>query len=314
MPSGSDADHALEEGRRRAREVLDRRRDRRASRRSAIERRAAEPPPPARRPAHPADLFDRLGPPSDRVLLAEGDSWFDFPWTDVLKELEDEEGFDVESVSHKGDSIEQMAYAGGQLDELTRHLEKLVRNGRIPEAILLSGGGNDVAGDEFAVLLNHANSPSPGLNEKIVEGLLDDRVRPAHITVLSEVSEVCHDLLGAPLPILVHGYGHAVPDGRGFWSGWGPLPGPWLEPGFEAKGYANLDANKAIVADLIDRFNEMLAGLPNVPGLEHVRHVDVRPVLDDAPATYRDWWSDELHPTERGFRAVARRFVEVLDA
>ena len=42
-----------------------------------------------------------------------------------------------------------MAYGGSQLDELTRRLEKLLRQGIVPRAILLSGGGNDVAGDEF---------------------------------------------------------------------------------------------------------------------------------------------------------------------
>src|SRR5688572_24557221 len=36
------------------------------------------------------------------VLIAEGDSWFDYPFADVLSELEDCYGFDVESVAHKG--------------------------------------------------------------------------------------------------------------------------------------------------------------------------------------------------------------------
>ena len=33
------------------------------------------------------------------VLVAEGDSWFDYPFTDVLSELEDRHGYDVESVA-----------------------------------------------------------------------------------------------------------------------------------------------------------------------------------------------------------------------
>ena len=36
------------------------------------------------------------------TLMAEGDSWFDYPWKDVLSCLEDEHGYDVESVAHKG--------------------------------------------------------------------------------------------------------------------------------------------------------------------------------------------------------------------
>ena len=42
------------------------------------------------------------------------------------------------------------------------------------------------------------------------------------------------------IPILIHGYAHPVPDGRPFLTGW-PLPGPWLQPGFSAKGYVHDD-------------------------------------------------------------------------
>src|SRR5688572_3559393 len=50
-------------------------------------------------------------PPATGILVAEGDSWFDYPFNDVLSMLEDEHGFDIESVSHKGDTVEDMAYS-----------------------------------------------------------------------------------------------------------------------------------------------------------------------------------------------------------
>src|SRR5262245_4034094 len=43
------------------------------------------------------------------LIVAEGDSWFDYPFHDVLERLEDKFGFRVESVAHKGDTIEEMA-------------------------------------------------------------------------------------------------------------------------------------------------------------------------------------------------------------
>ncbi len=312
------ADEAREEGRRLAERVMEDRRRRRAVRRAAVERQAAPERRPRARgvaPAEPvvsAELRAELGPPSSRVLIAEGDSWFDYPFTDVLNELEDHHGYDIESVSHKGDTIEEMAYSGGQLADLVRAIEKVIRNGKIPEAILLSGGGNDVAGDEFAVLLNHSSSPNRGLNDQVVAGIVDDRILHAYVTVLTSVSQVCQDNLGIPIPILLHGYDYAVPDGRGFWGGWGPIPGPWLEPGFREKGYQDFAESKEIVKSLIDRFNTMLEGLPAVPGLEHVRHVDLRDTLSRDDADYQDWWNDELHPTERGFEAVAAKFVAAL--
>lgn len=250
-------------------------------------------------------------PESAGVLIAEGDSWFDYPLHDVLNNLEDIHGFDVESVAHKGDTIEDMAYSGGQLDEFARRVEKVLRRGIKPRAILLSGGGNDVAGDEFPLLLNHASSGVAGLNESIVTGIVDERVRDAFATILSAITAICRDQIGEPIPIIVHGYDYAVPDGRGFLGGWGPLPGPWLEPGFRRKGYVAMATRRPIVVELIDRFNEMLARLAGHAPFSHVKHLDLRGTLPTG-ANHRDHWADELHPSARGFEAVANKFAAIL--
>lgn len=245
------------------------------------------------------------------VLIAEGDSWFDYPWTDVLRLLEDEHGYDVESVAHKGDRVEEMAYAGGQLEELSRRLEKLLRNGKVPSAVLLSGGGNDIAGAEFGMLLNHASSAIAGLNESIVSGVIDQRIRTAFITILSAITEISKQWIQRPLPILVHGYDYPVPDGRGFLGGWAFLPGPWLQPGFREKGFAKIDDCKALMKKLIDRFNTMIADVASQPQFKHVTYVDLRKTLSVA-GNYKQYWANELHPTAKGFGLVTDRFVAAL--
>jgi hypothetical protein len=249
--------------------------------------------------------------PTAGVLVAEGDSWFNYPFHDVLKELEDRYGYDVESVAHYGDPIEEMAYGGGQLEELTRRIEKLLRRGLMPEAVLLSGGGNDVAGTEFGMLLNHAQSPIFGLNPSILEGVINQRIRAAYITILSAVTSVCERRLGKVIPILVHGYDFPVPDGRGFLGGWGFLPGPWLEPGFREKGYNELPKRIELAHELIERFNTMLKDLAGLEPFKHVHYIDLRNTLPTG-AEYKDWWANELHPTELGFRTVAEKFADTL--
>jgi hypothetical protein len=250
-------------------------------------------------------------PVSAGVLIAEGDSWFDYPFNDVLSSLEDLHGFDVESVAHKGDTVEDMAYSGGQLDDFSRLVEKVLRSGVKPRAILLSGGGNDITGNDFAILLNHAASSISGLNESVVAGLIDQRMREAYATILSAVTTICVEQIGAPVPIVVHGYDYAVPDGRGYGGGWGPLPGPWMEPGFRRKGYDVMTRRKQIVAVLIDRVNKMLASLAGKEPFKHVRYLDLRETLP-AGATYKDWWANELHPTKKGFEAVTKKFAAVV--
>ena len=68
-------------------------------------------------------------------LLALGDSWFDYPFHDVLKELEDGHGFTIQSTAKAGDPIESMAYHGGQLDNFARALEKITDQGNAPQAV-----------------------------------------------------------------------------------------------------------------------------------------------------------------------------------
>ncbi len=245
-------------------------------------------------------------------LIAEGDSWFDYPWNDVIQLLEDLYAFDVESVAHKGDSVEDMAYGGGQLEEFTRRIEKVLRRGALPRAILLSGGGNDIAGSEFRMLLNHEASPVSGLNQQVLSGIIGERIRFAYATIIAAVTKVCEDKAGRKIPIVVHGYDYPVPDGRGFAGGWWFLPGPWLEPGFRLKGYVSVARRKELARELIDYFNAMLDVLVNEPAFSHVRYVNLRGTLSTEPAMYKEWWADELHPTSNGFKAVTEKIVAAI--
>ncbi len=286
---------ALRRGRELARFVLDERR------RLAARRRAARAAP---------DHKDA------GLLLAVGDSWFDYPFSDVLEELEETYHYTVESVAHKGETAEEMAYDSSQLDKLARLLEKLKRKERQPKAILLSAGGNDIAGEEFAMLLNHSRSTLPTVNEDVVTGAIERRLRVALISLASGVTELTRRVLAQAqaTAVLIHGYDYPVPDGRGYLGGFWLFPGPWLEPGFRRKGYLDLAERCRAMEPLIDRFNAVLSGIAGGPGLEHLRHVDLRGVLSNALAgrAYKAWWNDELHPTQKGFAAVAGRFDAAL--
>jgi hypothetical protein len=190
-------------------------------------------------------------------LIAEGDSWFDYPGSDVLDWLQ-QFGYDVESVARAGDRAEMMAFGRGQLDKFAAAVEKVIGRGETPKAILLSAGGNDMACTELGFLLNHAGSPREGFNESIVTGVIDERVADAYLHIIARVTAVCQQMLGSEVPIFLHGYGYVVPDGDGVLGGWAPLPWPWLRPGFIEKGFNNLAGNTASMKKLMNRFNDML--------------------------------------------------------
>ncbi len=264
---------------------------------------------PDRIPAKARGLFSSKK--TAGVLIAEGDSWFDYPMQDVLRMLEDDHLFDVESVAHKGDCVEDMAYSKGQFEEFARRLEKLLRNDKRPRAILLSGGGNDIAGDEFAILLNHAASTLPAFNEDIVRGVVDVRLKEAYASIISGLTAIAKSYLGKPIPIITHGYDYPIPDGRGFMGGWWKLPGPWLKPGFQRKGHDNQAKNAVLIMQLIDRFNAMLSTVTALPEFAHVHYLDLRGTLNH-DATYKKHWANEMHPNETGFDLVTKKFVDVI--
>lgn len=295
--------NAIASGQREADSIFDLRKKELEERTQAV---SQELPPGREAPQVPEEARAILGPSASRVIIAEGDSWFDYPFFDILSELEKRHGIDVESVAHMGDRVEDMAYANGQLHKFSRVLEKVLRRGVVPSAILLSGGGNDVTGERLAIILNHAASQEPGLNDDILKGLIHERLKLAYVKLISTVTAICRRWIGEEVRIIIHGYDHPVPDGRGIL-----IWGPWLEPGFRAKGYVDLDQSTKLIGSLIDEFNKMLDTVAGLPGHEHVKYVDLRGTLktDDS---YQEWWGNELHPTRAGFTVVASKIANVI--
>lgn len=315
MSSDNLVSLAIESGKRRAQEILESRTAARARRSAALQtnNKTISLRINIARPGMEALPF------SDHqtagYLAALGDSWFDYPFHDVLKMLEDEYGYNVESTAHKGDPIEKMAYEGGQIDGFARKLEKIQSYGVVPKAVLISGGGDDVAGNEFGMLLNSARSPIAGWNDDVLAALLNanERIYTAYVSLISSVQYTFADHFPQhDLHILVHGYDYPVPDGRGFFGGW-PFPGPWLEPGFREKEFRDLQIRIDMMRALMDRFNSMVAAL-TFPGVT-IHYVNLRNTLSTVlqDHAYQRWWANELHPTKEGFEAVARKFAAALD-
>jgi len=252
-------------------------------------------------------------------LIAIGDSWFDYPIRDVLTNLDDQFGYTIESCAHKGDPIEAMVSPVGQLDQFSRLLQKVTDLGATPKAVLISGGGDDIAGDEFGMLINECGTSIQGWNAQVVAGVIDTRIATAYRTMFAMVNQICQQdpNLQKTLPILVHGYDYPVPDGRGFLGGWGPLPGPWLKPGFDEKRFSDLGVTTPMMMELIDDFNDMLKSL--LPAYPNVHYIDLRKTLA-TDSSYKGFWANELHPTggdpldpgQNGFYKVAQKFDAVL--
>jgi hypothetical protein len=257
------------------------------------------------------------GQVSPGALLMEGDSWFDYPADDLPTILEEDYGYYIESVAHKGHTLESMAFDPGQINHVVKRLKKMQADGHAPKAILLSAGGNDVAGNSkevqtkgFGRFLNRASSGLPPLNDLIFSAFLEHKMRPAYITWLSALNKTCLETLGQKRPIIVHGYDFSPPDGRGY-NIFEDFAGPWIRPAFDSFGWTDWRANKPVVATMISKLNELLSTLHLVQGLENVIHLDLRGSLPNG-ADYKKWWANELHPTDEGFAIVAAKIHAAL--
>ena len=308
-----------------AEEILSRRREGRARRAAAL---AAHPQPLSIRiELTQAPLAAAVSPASTSAteqtagyLLAVGDSWFDYPIHDILTRLDDNYGYNIESSAHRGDPIEAMVSRAGQLDKFARCMDKITSLGATPKAILVSGGGDDIAGKEFGMLINNIDlQPIPGWNDQVIAGVIDTRVAAAYRLMILSINSLCQKNLGRTFPILVHGYDYPVPDGRGFLGGGWLLPGPWLKPGFDEKLFGDINVTTQMMTTIIDRFNTMLQNLVQEQGFQNVTYIDLRKTLSNAPANYKDWWANEIHPNaggifggQDGWGAIAAKFQAVL--
>ena len=185
------------------------------------------------------------------LLVAEGDSWFEFPLrSHVVRELR-RLGYAVQEVADHSHTLEFMATSPHQKAEFSDKLRGLATRKAKPAAVLLSGGGNDFV-DALPSLLNDYDPKTPVLNESEVDKFSQRYLRKHYLDWLRFVTTTCDELFEGDerIPILIHGYAYAVPDGRGI-----PFYGHWLRKEFRAKGHRNLSQNTQTMVALVDVFN-----------------------------------------------------------
>ena len=244
-----------------------------------------------------------------QVLVSEGDSWFQFPifLEDVIDQVLPD--YNIWSVEAAGDTLQNMV-----LDNAEYMRALGIHRGEV-RAFLFSGGGNDIVGEDaegrpiVPQLLKPFEAGRPpewyldtdAFAAKLL--FVEDCYRKVILNVITEYPD---------LPIICHGYDHAIPGGfpgdprNPFWAKQDQWIGRAMREDLKIE---DPKLQQAIVRLMIDRFNarqKALCGGNNPDGaFRNAWHVDCRGVVGNR-------WADELHPTNRGFEAVASRFLGVL--
>ena len=149
---------------------------------------------------------------------------------------------------------------------------------------MVSMGGNDLVGDQFAIYLEYGGTKLTLSNR--FQGVLD------LVSASYENLFALRDAFAPRVPIFGHCYDHPLPSGVPA----ALIMGPWLWPSLKFALY-DYDLAKDIVEAMVDEFYNTLNKLadPDPTKKNKFCLVNTRNTLtrDD---TYPRGWSNELHP------------------
>lgn len=242
-------------------------------------------------------------------ILADGDSWFSYPLSKDVIEWLREGGNptpEVLNLSVAGDPV--TATLG-----VTKR-QRIIDNLRNPangdfDALLFSGGGDDIAGDQFCFWITDNGSGSSGINTVALGEILGVVEVGYH-----DLFSVCKDCK-PNCKIFVHAYDFARATGIGACAlpFGGYVAGPWLKPSLDYRGWTDFDAAGAIIDRIMQEFDQLLVRLERqyAPQVTYVRTqgtlIPPQSINDNASD-----WANELHPTEPGFNKIAGKFLAIL--
>ncbi|MBA1148288.1 hypothetical protein H0Z60_14625 [Ectothiorhodospiraceae bacterium WFHF3C12] len=248
-------------------------------------------------PAERMSRFRRRKRAGYRVVVSEGDSWFDYPmYLNLIDRIDDEGYFAHLRLESSGATVADMIGTKRDLNALADIVAE-----EQPICVLFSGGGNDLlakAGRLFRK--GQFNDPSAHLREAEVDKMTQELDRHYRRML---------DRIGPMAPVLAHGYDYFQPSARPVKFIGVRLPvGPWMHPAMLDKGIVEDAAQRSIATVLVDRMNEILQQIQVDYPLDFV-HVDLRGTLNvDSD------WANEIHPNNQGFRKVAYEFIAQMKA
>ncbi|MEX0276796.1 MAG: hypothetical protein AB3N19_04695 [Ruegeria sp.] len=272
----------------------------------------------ARRTAFTLDrIFSRHKP----VLVAEGDSWFQFPILvdEILDHLSNK--YAILSLAAAGDTAKNMV-DGPEESGGREYMINLRRQKDNVKAFLFSAAGNDIIGEDpntgksaLFDILNEFDGSATNVDAFINDTVLTERLN----SLRQAYTRVIQDVRAEPglqnLPIIVHGYDYTFPYPHFENDPRNPIHAAnneWLgEPldqrSFPTATQAQRDLRRNIVKRLIDHLYDMLDDLANAH--HQVWVVDCRGAMSNVTD-----WIDEIHGTDDGFAKVTQRFRATLDA
>jgi hypothetical protein len=236
-------------------------------------------------------------------ILAEGDSWFEYPLPvthgdGVIYQLQQMLGYQIANMAHHGLEVEQMMGLSIRQEIITRLSDPRIRF----DALLFSGGGNDIVGDQFCIWLKDSPPVPPPAQ------MLDMNSVNSALAILEAEYRELVDIRNQYSPqtvIFVHAYDFPPITGKGVCGA-----GPWLKPSLDYAyrhlGVANPSPNDefVVVKTLMQMFRATLDRVAADPTVDKFIVVPTQGTLTPDASD----WQNEIHPSSTGFAKLAKKF------
>jgi hypothetical protein len=267
-----------------------------------------------------------------KIIYAEGDSWFQFPLfiNDIIDWLSKKEGYIVYSDAYGGDWITNIIYESQYVSALS-----VLK----PSFFLISGGGNDLVGNNRLAMMVQKNYSNRKYVEaaNIIDPQLSETQKEMIIAAQDHITKEFYAFLWAikaqylllfrnlyatgstqgDVITITQGYDYAIPglkpDRPVFHPGQVFINksldnGCWLERPLRIRGIFDEYLQRSLVFTFIYEFNRIFISLATEHGFKNVYHVDSRGL-----AVSRSNWFDELHYRSKFFKKVAGAYEFIIE-
>jgi N-acetyl-anhydromuramyl-L-alanine amidase AmpD len=237
-------------------------------------------------------LYRRLKETDRLRIVAEGDSWFQYPIRvlDTIDHL------------YKLYAVRSFAEAADTLENYLKQREYLEAiKAEEAQIFIVSGGGNDILGEQFQYSLRDVPAEDDITSGRYLNKTFFDKLDNLERWYTEMFTELHNRYPN--LHILTHSYDYIVPIDTDHH----PRKTSWLGKYMVQKNISQQAEREALIRFMVDEFNKRLEKVAAAfPGVVH--YINVREIVA------RDSWYDEIHPTNEGFKLVADKFVDIIEA
>jgi hypothetical protein len=232
-----------------------------------------------------------------------GDSWLWYPVGNLPLFIAPSFQHDIVVIGRNG--AEAQDWATKHRKEIDFAFKMYAKDVR---ALVLSGGGNDIAGTaDFLRVLAEDCSKAKAVVQCYRDGQPEELIAAIISAYRQVIGKFRH--YNKTAPVLAHNYDYAWPTGKGLFG-----PADWLKKPMDlVKVPKNL--RKDLLKDLLMKLHAAQNSLAAEADIGTCIAIESGGTMPDDPQQVDQWWANELHPTIKGWKLLAKKvFTPALKA